>query len=110
MILASFYFPCLMKHLKDSYSLSTSISSLFFVIPIASYIFILQFLDYLTSKFGIYTIYTFGLIVSSLSPPLLSPCPPVPKFISIIILGFLLNGIGQAPVYVPGLVALSYGI
>ena len=110
MILASFYFPCLMNHLKDNYSLSTSISSLFFVIPIASYIFILQFLDYLTSKFGIYTIYTFGLIVSSLSPPFLYPCPPIPKFITFIIFGFLLNGIGQAPVFVPGLVALSYGI
>ena len=110
MILASFYYPCLMNHLKDNYSLSTSVSSLFFVVPIISYIFILQFLDYLTSKFGIYTIYTFGLIVSSLSPPFLYPCPPIPQSITIIIIGFLINGIGQAPVFVPGLVALSYNI
>ena len=110
MILASFYFPCLTNHLKNNYSLSTSISSLFFVMPIASYILILQFLDYLTSKFGLYSIYSFGLIVSTLSPLFLYPCPPIPRFIPCIVFGFLLNGIGQAPVFIPGLVALSNNI
>jgi len=110
MILASFYFPCLTNHLKNNYSLSTSVSSLFFVMPIASYILILQFLDYLTSKFGLYSIYSFGLIVSTLSPLFLYPCPPIPRFIPCIVFGFLLNGIGQAPVFIPGLVALSNNI
>lgn len=110
MILASFYFPCLVNHLKENYSLSTSVSSLFFVIPISSYVFILQFLDYLTSKFGLYSIYSFGLIVSTLSPLLLYPCPPFSKRIIFVISGFLLNGIGQAPVFIPGLVALSKNI
>ena len=109
-ILASFFFPCLVNHLRENYSLSTSVSSVFFVIPIASYIFILQYLDYLTSKFGLYTIYSFGLIACSLSPPFLYPCFPFPKRIVFIITGFLLNGIGQAPVFIPGLVALSKNI
>ena len=110
MILSSFYFPCLVNHLQENYSLSTSVSSIFFVIPIFSYIFILQFLDYLTSKFGLYTIYSFGLVVSTLSPILLYPCPPFSKRIIFVITGFLLNGIGQAPVFIPGLVALSKNI
>ena len=110
MIISSYYFPCLMNHLTEKYSLSTSISSLFFVLPIVSYVFILQFLDYLTKKFGIYTIYSFGLIVSSISCLFLYPCPPIPRFISFIIFGFLLNGFGQSPVFIPGLVALSHNI
>ena len=110
MILSSFYFPCLVNHLKENYSLKTSVCSLFFVIPIFSYVFILQFLDFLTLKFGHYTIYSFGLIVSSLSPLLLNPCPPFPKKIIFVITGFLLNGIGQAPVFIPGLVTLAENI
>ena len=99
-----------MNHLTEKYSLSTSISSLFFVIPIISYVFILQFLDYLTKKFGIYTIYSFGLIISSISCLFLYPCPPIPRFIIFIIFGFLLNGFGQSPVFIPGLIALSQNI
>ena len=38
------------------------------------------------------------------------PCPPIPRFISFIIFGFLLNGFGQSPVFIPGLVALSHNI
>ena len=110
MTLSSFYYPCLVKHLKNNYSLSTSVSSLFFVIPITSYIFIIQFLDELTEKFGLYSIYACGLIISTLSPPLLSPCPPFPKRIIFVVSGFLINGMGQAPVFVPGLVALSKNI
>ena len=110
MILSSYYYPCLMNHLKENYSLSTSISSLFFILPIISYVFILQFLDYLTKKFGIYTIYSFGLIISSISCLFLYPCPPIPKFISFVVFGFLLNGFGQSPVFIPGLVALSHNI
>ena len=110
MILSSYYYPCLVNHLRENYSLTTSVSSLFFVIPIASYVFILQFLDYLTAKFGLYTIYSFGLIVSTISPLLLYPCPPFPKKIICVISGFLVNGIGQAPVFIPGLVALAKNI
>ena len=110
MILSSFYFPCLMNHLRENYSLSTSVSSLFFVIPIISYVFILQFLNYLTKKFGLYTIYSFGLLTSTLSALFLYPCPPIPRFITFIVFGFLLNGIGQSPVFIPGLMALSNNI
>ena len=110
MILGSFYYPCLVNHLKENYSLSTSASSLFFVIPIFSYVFIIQFLDSLVIKFGSYSVYSFGLIISTLSPLFLHPCSPFPKRIIVIICGFLLNGIGQAPVFLPGLVALSVNI
>ena len=38
------------------------------------------------------------------------PCPPIPNKIIFIILGFLLNGLGSAPVFIPGLILLSKNI
>ena len=110
MIISSFYFPCLTNHLNENYGLSIRSSSLFFVIPTISYIFILQFLDALSSKFGVYLIYITGLIFSSLSAIFIYPCPPIPENIIFIIFGFLLNGTGSAPVFIPGLVLLSKNI
>ena len=110
MINVTFYFPCLTNHLTQNYNLSVSNASLFFVIPIISYITILQFLDNISAKFGIYIIFSFGLICSVISPLFLYPCPPIPKSLISIIVGFLIIGVGSAPVFVPGLVALSKNI
>ena len=110
MIVSSFYFPCLTNHLDKNYGLTIRTSSLFFVIPTVSYIFILQFLDSLTSRFGIYLIYISGLIFVSLGCLFIYPCPPIPNKIIFIILGFLLNGLGSAPVFIPGLILLSKNI
>lgn len=110
MIIYSFYYPCLTNHLTHNYNLSISNSSLFFVIPIVSYIFILQFLDNISSKFGIYATFSCGLISCSLGTLFLYPCPPIPKTIISIIIGFLFIGFGCAPVFIPGLVALAKNI
>ena len=74
------------------------------------YIFILQFLDTISSKLGIYVTFSTGLIFVSFSPLFLYPCPPIPKTIISIIIGLLLIGVGTAPVFIPGLVALSKNI
>jgi MFS family permease len=110
MIINSFYYPCLTKHLSHNYNLSVSTSSLFFVVPIISDITILQFLDSISSKCGIYLTYSFGLILSAIGTLFIYPCPPLPKSIFPIILGFLSIGAGSAPVFIPGLVALSKNI
>lgn len=110
MIISSYYYPCLTNHLTHNYNLSISTSSLFFVIPTVSYIFILQFLDGLSAKFGIYATFSFGLIISSLGTLFIYPCPPIPKTIISIMVGFLLIGFGSAPVFIPGLVALAKNI
>jgi MFS family permease len=110
MIVSSFYYPCLTNHLTHNYNLSVSTSSLFFVVPIVSYIFILQFLDRISSKYGIYVTFTCGLILTSMSPLFLYPCPPIPRSLIFIIMGFLMIGTGSAPVFIPGLVALAKNI
>ena len=110
MVDVTFYFPCLTNHLTNNYNLSVSTSSLFFIIPIISYIIILQFLDNLSAKFGLYVSFSVGLIFSVISPLFLNPCPPIPKSLISIIFGFLLIGVGSAPVFIPGLVALAKNI
>ena len=110
MIVSSFYYPCLTNHLYHNYGLTIRVSSLFFVIPTVSYIFILQFLDSLTPKFGLNLIYISGSLLISISALFLYPCPPIPNNIIFIILGFIINGIGSAPVFIPGLILLSKNI
>ena len=110
MLISSFYYPCLTNHLTKNFNLSISTSSLFFVLPVVAYIFTLQFLDYITSKLGIYITYTIGLIIFSISCLFLYPCPPLPKSIVLIIVGFLLIGVGTGQVFVPGLIILTKNI
>ena len=107
MIDVTFYFPCLTNHLTNNYKLSISTASLFFITPIITYVIILQYLDRISSKFGIYITFSMGLILLSIGPLFLYPCPPIPKSLISIICGFLLIGFGSAPVFVPGLVVLA---
>ena len=110
MIVNSFYYPCLTNHLFNNYGLTIRSSSLFFVIPTIAYIFILQFLDSLTPKFGLYLIYIIGSLLLSFGSLFLYPCPPIPNKLIFIIIGFLINGVGSAPVFIPGLILLSKNI
>ena len=107
MIDVTFYFPCLTNHLTNNYDLSVSVASLFFIIPASSYLTILQFLDNLTAKFGIYIIFIVGLFFSNISSLFLYPCSPIPKSLISVIIGFLFIGLGSGPVFIPGLIALS---
>jgi Na+/melibiose symporter-like transporter len=110
MSVVTFYYPCLTNHLTNNFNLSVSSASLFFIVPVISYVFILQILDYLSAKFGLYFIFGCGLFVTTISPLFVYPCPPIPKSIISIIIGFLLIGAGTAPVFIPGLVALGKNI
>ena len=110
MIISSYYYPCLTNHLSHNYNLSVSTSSLFFVIPTVSYIFILQFLDNISAKLGIYATFSIGLIFCSFGPFFIYPCPPIPKTLISVMIGFIFIGVGSAPVFIPGLVALAKNI
>ena len=110
MINVTFYFPSLTYHLTKNYSLSVSTSSLFFAAPILPYMILLQFLDIISSKFGIYLTFTFGLVISGISSVFIYPVNPLPHSLIIIILGFFMIGVGSCPVFIPGLVLLSKNI
>ena len=110
MINVTFYYPCLTYHLTNNYHVSVSVASLFFITPIIPYIVILQFLDSISAKFGIYLTFTCGLILSGISSIFIYPVPPLPHSLIIIIIGFFIIGTGSVPVFIPGLVMLSNNI
>lgn len=106
----SFFYPCLTNHLKQYFNLSISISSLFFIIVEISYVTILQFLDYITKKFGLYGTSCVGLLITSLGVLMIYPYPPIPKNLIFVILGFIFIGGGGVPIFIPGLIALNKNI
>ena len=106
----SFFYPSLTNHLKVNFSLSVSISSLFFIIIAISNLIVLQFLDSITNKFGLYGTSCIGLLLVSLGVLMIYPYPPIPKSIICVIIGFILIGGGGVPVFIPGLVALNKNI
>jgi DHA1 family multidrug resistance protein-like MFS transporter len=107
MISESFFYPCLTLHLKGYFGLSVSISSLFFIVIAISYMVLLHFLEHSTQRFGLYATSFFGLLMASFGVLMIYPYPPIPKKIFFVILGFVLIGGGGAPIFIPGLVALT---
>ena len=107
MVACTYYYPCLTYHLMNNYHLSPSISSLFFIIPTIFYVIGLQTLDFFTNKIGIYATASIGLLLAAISCFFTYPTPPLPKNIIFVIFGFIIKGLGQAPVFVPTLVAMT---
>ena len=106
-IVTTFYFPCLTNHLTQNYNLSISISSLFFVVGMVFYMFILQFLTIITKLLGMHGTSAFGILMTSLGCLFIYPVPPIPQNILSILLGLCLTGGAGAPINVPALINLS---
>ena len=106
----TFYFPCLTNHLGKNFHLSVSVSSLFFVIQAAAYFIAVQCLDKITKFFGLYGTSCVGLSLTALGVLMIYPFPPFPKRLPIIILGCVLIGGGDVPIFIPGLIILSKAI
>ena len=106
-IVTTFYFPCLTNHLTQNYNLSISISSLFFVVGMIFYMFILQFLTKITKLLGMHGTSAFGILMTSLGCLFIYPVPPIPQNILSILLGLCLTGGAGAPINVPALINLS---
>ena len=106
-IVTTFYFPCLTNHLTQNYNLSISISSLFFVVGMVFYMFILQFLTKITKLLGMHGTSAFGILMTSLGCLFIYPVPPIPQNILSILLGLCLTGGAGAPINVPALINLS---
>ena len=106
----SFFYPCLTNHLEKYFNLSISVSSLFFIIIEISYVIILQYLDSITKRFGLYGTSCIGLLIASLGTLMIYPYPPIPKCLFFIVFGFILIGGGGVPIFIPGLIALNKNI
>ena len=106
-IVTTFYFPCLTNHLTQNYNLSISVSSLFFVVGMVFYMFILQFLTKITKAIGMHGTESIGILMTCLGCLFIYPVPPIPQHIISILIGLCLTGGAGAPINVPALINLS---
>ena len=110
MIAMTFYDPCLTYHLNNNYGISISKASLFFIVPIIAYFIILQFLNVISNNLGYHCSMSLGLLLIALGCYCTYPVPPVPKSLLSVIIGLMFIGLGGAPIFVPGLLALSKAV
>ena len=106
-VIDCYFYPCLTYHLNNNYGLSISLASLFFTVPIIVYIITVHVLNNYQNKLGIYFAYLIGLLSTTIGPLLIYPIKPIPKNIFLVLLGLILIGIGQAPIFVQGFLLLT---
>ena len=107
MIALTFFFPCLTNHLTKNYNMDVSSSSLFFSVPVLAYFIVVQFLNFISNKIGLYCAMTMGFIFTNIGCIFVYPLPPIPRSIISIIIGLMLIGGGGPTLYVPGLIVLT---
>ena len=106
MVAFTFYFPCLTNHLFEKYNLGVSSSSLFFSVPLLSYLIIVNFINIISKILGNYHSLSAGILVNVIGIYLIYPLPPFPNHIVFIIIGLALIGVGSL-IFIFSLLELS---
>ena len=106
MVAFTFYFPCLTNHLYEKYNLGVSSSSLFFSVPLLSYLIIVNFINIISKKLGNFHSLSAGFLVNVIGVYLIYPLPPFGNNIVFIIIGLALIGAGSL-IFVFSLLELS---
>ena len=91
----TFYFPCLTNHLNEKYHLSVSMASLFFSVPVVSYLIVVNLINIISKKLGNLGSISAGILANIIGIYLIYPLPPFPKHIVFIIIGLALIGAGS---------------
>ena len=104
MITATFFYPVFTEHLNIKFGLSIEVSSIFFVISMASYFATIQYLNKISSKFGVKFTIVIGLFINFLSVPLLSPANFLPQNLFTVILGLIILGATGACITIPSII------
>jgi len=97
------YFPTFTNHLVEKFGLSIEGSSIFFVINIISYFVVLNFLNWITSKYGLKLTLVSGLFLLFVGILFLPPIPLLPQSVYTVIFGLLILGIPAATINVPAI-------
>ena len=106
MVAFTFYFPFLTNHLYEKYNLGVSSSSLFFSVPLLSYLIIVNFINIISKKLGNFHSLSAGILVNVIGVYLIYPLPPFGNNIVFIIIGLALIGAGSL-IFVFSLLELS---
>ena len=79
MLTKTFFYPTFAYHLFIQFGLNTSQSSIFFILNMASYFVLIQFIDKVTSTLGIKLTITVGLFFSFVGCLFLGPIDILPQ-------------------------------
>jgi len=109
-IAQTFYYPSLTIHLKRIFNLPVMNTCLFFMISSTTYLMSNQFINMTNKQIGTYSISFLGLSLIVLGLVMINPFPPIPPSISFVIMGLALIGIGNAFIFMPGLILLKHNI
>jgi MFS family permease len=88
----TFYFPTLTEYLKNSYGLTVTMSSLFFLGNSVSYLISLQFINQISNYFGNIPIMAISLIFNGFGCLLIPPIGILPFSSIITFIGIFING------------------
>jgi fucose permease len=80
MISKSFFYPTFTPYLVETYGLSIESSSIFFVINMASYLLMLQFVQEITHRLGLKLTMVTGLMFNFIGILFLPPVSILPQY------------------------------
>lgn len=101
-----FYLPTLVNHLKETWDVSISIASLFFLSPIISYSIILQKIHNFTF-IGNFLLISLGLFLTGLTSFIIAPISFLPHSYWTILTGIFIMGINGCLIVVPTFIELN---
>jgi MFS family permease len=96
----TFFYPTFTNHLTEKFGMSIEGSSIFFVINIASYFLVLNYINYITMKLGLKLTIVIGLFCLVLGVLFIGPISLLPQSLTTIVIGLLILGIPSALVNV----------
>ena len=102
-----FYIPSLVNHLNETWGVSTSTASLFFLSSTISYAIILQKIHDLINFFGNFPLICLGLILTSITCFIISPISFLPHSYWTILSGIIIMGFNGCFIIVPSFIELN---
>ena len=102
-----FYVPTLVNHLNETWEVSTSKASLFFLSSTVSYFLVLQKIDELIKYFGRFPLISLGLILTVFTCLIIAPIYFLPYSYWTVLTGIIIQGVNQCFVIIPTFVELT---
>ena len=102
-----FYIPTLVNHLNETWNVSTSIASLYFLTPTISYTIVLQTIQYLIRFFTNLPLISLGLILTAFTCLIIAPISFLPYSNWTILTGVTIQGINGCFIIVPTFIELA---
>ena len=102
-----FYVPTLVNHLNETWEVSTSKASLFFLSFTVSYFIVLQKIDELIKYFGRFPLISLGLILTVLTCLIIAPISFLPYSYWTVLTGIIIQDVNECFVIIPTFVELT---